>query len=342
MAKKLLKYVLIFLIQIFFLEVFCRIYLLKGYDSIVYSPWYKEKWLLRQQWKTQDFSPYLTDEYDTLLGWKLKPMLNNVSVGNWKVSSNAFACRGKDTLRVGAPKWLFIGDSFTFGECVNDTENFAAYLRQYFPVVDILNMAVHGYGHDQQYLRFKRDGLALQPSVVVFGFVNDDVPRNSLSFRDYAKPFFVLKNNGLSLQNVPVPKPEELQSSYYLKIVPTIDALFHHQFSEEEHQKNQALTLAIWKKMTELCLQNDILPVVVYLPSFSECRSGILQADSVYYRLKTVPGLHFIEPLDTLHDFVGQKADAEKLFQCHYSPEIHQVIAAKIALEMKRIEVLNH
>jgi hypothetical protein len=67
---------------------------------------------------------------------------------------------------------------------------------------EVLNLGVHGYGHDQMLLYLREEGLRYRPDVVLLGFVQIDMPRNQLSFRDYAKPRFGVRRR-LSRRNVP-------------------------------------------------------------------------------------------------------------------------------------------
>jgi hypothetical protein len=103
---------------------------------------------------------------------------------------------------------VVIGDSYTFGEGVNDDRTFAAGLERMVEHCEVLNLGVHGYGTDQQLLRLELDGLKYRPDIVLLGYYEDDVPRNRLSFRDYQKPHFSLVGGRLVLDNVPISSPE--------------------------------------------------------------------------------------------------------------------------------------
>ena len=74
----------------------------------------------------------------------------------------------------------------------------------------MLNFGVHGYGIDQATLRLRDEALAYAPDLVILGFIADDVERDVLSFRDFAKPRFALAGGALQLGNVPVPTPEQV------------------------------------------------------------------------------------------------------------------------------------
>ena len=78
------------------------------------------------------------------------------------------------------------------------------------PNVEILNLGVHGYGHDQILLKLKDEGIRYKPDIVVMFFVEENMKRSTLRFRDYAKPKYILKGGTLELTNVPVPSPAEI------------------------------------------------------------------------------------------------------------------------------------
>jgi hypothetical protein len=83
---------------------------------------------------------------------------------------------------------------------------------------EVLNFGVGGYGMDQAYLRWNKDGARWRPHVVIFGFFADDCYRNLNLLRllrvpdsgiSLMKPRFVLEGDGLRLVNSPTPSPEE-------------------------------------------------------------------------------------------------------------------------------------
>lgn len=74
----------------------------------------------------------------------------------------------------------------------------------------MLNLGVHGYGTDQQLRVIEEEGIKYHPDMVVLGFFVEDILRNGLAFRDYAKPMFVLREDALVLTNSPVPPPQAI------------------------------------------------------------------------------------------------------------------------------------
>lgn len=156
---------------------------------------------------------YALDDWSPTRGWTLKPNLRDVPFRGTLVSSNSKGLRGIQEYAIEKPKGVtrivVLGDSFTFGEEVEDHETFSFHLQQLIPNSEVLNLGVHGYGHDQMLLYLKEAGISYRPDIVLLGFMPDDMERNVLSFRDYAKPHFGLGSGGLELLTGPIPRPEE-------------------------------------------------------------------------------------------------------------------------------------
>jgi lysophospholipase L1-like esterase len=109
----------------------------------------------------------------------------------------------------GGPPILAVGDSYTFGEEVNNGETWPA-LLQARTGARVLNAGVAGYGFDQIVLRAERLAPQVRPAAIVVSFIADDLRRTEKSRLWSAdKPWFDLDKgiggNGLVLRGVPVP-----------------------------------------------------------------------------------------------------------------------------------------
>jgi hypothetical protein len=160
------------------------------------------------------FSYMGIDTYSPLLGWELKPNLRL-----WYLHSNARGIRGARMYApapaAGSHRVLCLGDSFMFGEGLTDAQSPPAQLESALNHLghgrwEVLNLAVHGYGTDQAWLRLQHLGFRYKADVVVLGFFEGDLERNQRAFRDYAKPYYEVIHRRLVLRNVPVPSPEEI------------------------------------------------------------------------------------------------------------------------------------
>jgi hypothetical protein len=154
--------------------------------------------------------------YDPELGWRPRPGVHDENAEGFRTTSAAPSRSPvPGTLRIA----LF-GDSFTEGpEGGGWWRVLEERLNAGGVKCDVLNFGVGGYGMDQAYLRWKKDGLLWKPDVVVFGFFVDDCYRNLNLLRllrdpdsgiALMKPRFVLEGDGLSLINSPTPEPAQL------------------------------------------------------------------------------------------------------------------------------------
>lgn len=116
---------------------------------------------------------------------------------------------GPDTLRIAA-----FGDSFTHADDVKNGETWEAVLEAAVPRLEVMNFGVPGYGLDQAYLRYEREGVRTRPQIVLIGFMPENVFRSVNVYRPFytldtgislAKPRYVLEGDRLVLIENPLP-----------------------------------------------------------------------------------------------------------------------------------------
>jgi hypothetical protein len=108
---------------------------------------------------------------------------------------------------------LLYGDSFANcntppGQCFEDLLERSALADRYC----LVNYGVGGYGIDQEYLLLQRSidkWKELDPIVVVSFLVDDDFPRNLVSFRAWPKPRFRIEEDRLVPEPLTVLDPKE-------------------------------------------------------------------------------------------------------------------------------------
>ncbi len=161
--------------------------------------------------------------FDPQTGSRTRP-----GIRSEKVNTNSAGMRGAAEFPLerapGRRRALLVGDSYTFGQFVGDAETYGHYLASGpdAPLAgwEVLNLGVVGTGTDQQVLQFEAHGRAWKPDVVVLGFFVRDYSRNTIYFRDYAKPVFVPDDgpagapDGLRLTRSPVIAPQDLFEEY--------------------------------------------------------------------------------------------------------------------------------
>ncbi|MEJ2539192.1 MAG: SGNH/GDSL hydrolase family protein [Gemmatimonadota bacterium] len=145
---------------------------------------------------------------DTLLGWRYRA---GYAEGSDTINDQGVRASGDypeepspDVLRVAT-----FGDSFVYCSEVANPDCWSAQLEA-DGQVEVLNYGVGGYGMDQAYLRYLREGDALDPAMVIIGFAPVDLGRIVNRYRG-----FVSSNEG------PWFKPRFVESDGELRLLPT-------------------------------------------------------------------------------------------------------------------------
>lgn len=157
------------------------------------------------------FPEEVSTEYDREFGWVAKKSFSspNFYGPGAGLNTNSRGFRGMlpvtDAVPNGMLRIVCSGDSFTLGWGVADDETWCSLLGS--DRVDVVNMGQGGYGIDQAYLWYRRDGLTLDHDIHILAFVTHDFSRMAMDrFLGYAKPRLVLDADSLRLVGVPVPR----------------------------------------------------------------------------------------------------------------------------------------
>ncbi len=153
--------------------------------------------------------------YHPLLGW-VPPAGESASLREpdfeARLEVNRDGLRGPEVTRgrtgPGPRVWL-AGDSFAQGYTVDEPFTARAVAQARLraggcPGAEVLNAGVAGYGGDQSYLRYREQGRAFAPDLVVYLFFGNDLSDN---MRRRKKPWFALEGEGFQLRGVPVAEP---------------------------------------------------------------------------------------------------------------------------------------
>jgi hypothetical protein len=242
---------------------------------------WRRQWIKRHQDAGANFR-FTFDQFDSTLGWKTRPNIRDMPVYDHKIlNTNSAGFRGtqefalaKDTSKV---RVLLLGDSFTFGETVSDNESYPYLLQQKLPKAEIMNFGVHGYAHDQMLILFKEQGVAYKPDIVMLGFVSDDMSRNVVDFRDYAKPRFELEDGKLELEGTPIPPIEHTLKWDWARprVVDLASTVRYNMIGREEHlREKERITDAILSEMVRVADSIKAIPMFVFLPIGKEIAVG--------------------------------------------------------------------
>ena len=300
---------------------------------------YRRNWV--QQHQESGVEAYYTfDRYDPSKGWMPKANLKDVKVFNQKIlNTNSKGLRGKrdfpyikhkETLRI-----LILGDSFTFGDEVSDDETYSHYLQEMLPHTEVINMGVHGYGHDQMLILLKEEGIKYHPDIVILGFLPLDMPRNLLEFRDFAKPRFVLERGELKLTGTPVPRPENiLQWDWAIPRIFDIVSLVHHKVTKVsglQKKEMEHITTAILTDMITVTESIHAIPILAYLPRGREIAKNIAVTQDEAYMFSLCRLNQKAKCFSTRPYFAEKIAKGETFkSKGHWEPAGHLTVAQAI------------
>jgi len=162
-------------------------------------------------------------EYDQDLGWstvkdyKVQPHTYQGRNPIITITHNSEGYRMDHEVDANKNIVVMTGDSLTYGFWVDDKKVVSSQLNKMLGGRwEVINLGAGGYGTDQAFLRFIRDGQQYKPKVVVHTLFNNDFS-NIISRYQYNvfKPIFsVNKGGNLELGNVPVPLSDKYELSY--------------------------------------------------------------------------------------------------------------------------------
>lgn len=155
-------------------------------------------------------------------GWELRRGFR-LHRGGKAITINPSGYRGREAgPKTERRRVVMLGDSVAFGPEVGDDETFSALIDANSPRFEVVNLAVPGYGTDQELIRLEREGLACGPDVVVLNFcLENDLADNALPFFFYdgvwAKPFFRLEEGELRLHDAHLRRSPLLKAAFFLR-----------------------------------------------------------------------------------------------------------------------------
>ncbi len=286
---------------------------------------------------------YKFDIYDPSKGWISQPNLRDMKVfGDKTLNTNSKGFRGKKDYPYIKNKEmlqiLILGDSFTFGDEVSDDETYSFYLQEMLPNTEVINLGVHGYGHDQMLILLKEEGVKYEPDIVILGFNFVDMPRNLLQFRDFAKPRFVLNGDELKLTGSPVPRPEDiLQLDWTRPRTFDMFSLMRYKVRKLSglHKKEmEDVTTAIVADMIELIESIHAIPILAYLPAGGEISMPIIAVTQYEAYMFSQCQLNKKAQCLSARPYFAAKISKGETFkstgQGHWDPAGHRTVAETI------------
>lgn len=157
------------------------------------------------------------------LGWRLRP---DTTVTHrteyftvaYRINTDGYRDERRHPDDNGHPRMLLYGDSHVFGWGVPDSQRFSNLLRARHPGLNIRNLAVPGYGLDQQVVAYEGQVGTRDADIVVLFLTRGTLVRTEFAYLyGRYKPKFVLDSSG-SVRLVPVPRLGVLWTSWRSKV----------------------------------------------------------------------------------------------------------------------------
>lgn len=312
-------------------------------------------------------------QYDAELGWVNRPdiYIENLYGPGLHLRTNAQGFRSDENFSAAVPddklRAICSGDSFTLGYGMANENTWCRYLEKLADRLQTVNMGQGGYGVDQAYLWYKRDGARLEHDLHLFTFITNDFQRMQQdSFLGYGKPHLNLRDNELVVENVPVPErafyapwlTQNSEALKQLKVTQLLNRFFQQpaqaaDTDERAYQRNLAYARIAAKMLEELQALNaehDSVLVLIYLPTLADHAQPLpvdtQQWREFVFRAAQEQGIIFI---DLITDFQKlPEARVQELFlheagvdfpgaAGHYSAAGNQYIAERIYEELLAI-----
>jgi hypothetical protein len=167
----------------------------------------------------------LYTQYDRELGWVSLPnvYLPNMYGPGKFLRTNSQRFRNTvdfaRTVTPGRTRIICSGDSFTFGFGVDNEHTWPQLLASQAPSIETVNMGQGGYGADQAYLWYKRDGAAMDHDIQILALIYPDLYRMQHSaFNGYGKPLLGVENDRVVATNVPVPRSMQVWAPRLVRV----------------------------------------------------------------------------------------------------------------------------
>lgn len=215
---------------------------------------------------------------------------------------------------------LVLGDSFVFGEGVEESERFTNSIEAMRPTWRIDNLGMTGYGPDLMLRALEEVGLRLNPDVVVLCIYTDDFRRVRPRYPGvgYEIPRYKLVSN--QLVSMPYPKVRLWDHSRF------VQGIRHAYWSRTgaEFQLNRA----ILDRFLSIGEMHHFNVAIIFLPGTYDTKAD-RRRQAWLWQYSQEHGVPFLDLSETIH----KTAAKQELFiheNPHWNPEGHRVAAIEI------------
>lgn len=306
--------------------------------------------------------------YDELLGWSNIPNYRHENFYGpelaMRINSQGFRNDRDFSEKVPAGKIRVIcsGDSFTLGYGVGNRGAWCEQLAGMDPKLEPVNMGQGGYGLDQIYLWYLRDGTKLDHQIHLFAFIVDDFSRmNTRKYFDvYDKPLLRIREGRLVNENVPVPRSSLLRRTFGALRWHMTGAISQFNFYRvfkilkgkiarnrkdpfsrmRDYEKSKPMALKIFEELKALNNEKGRVLVLILLPRFEDVI--LTTADGFREQIRLEAEKRGILLLDLVQDFRAiPQSEARTYFTYHYTAAGNRFVAGKIYEFLKTRKLLT-
>jgi hypothetical protein len=278
------------------------------------------------RWKNPEYIEEIsTDDmnhlhtYSRVYGWKIQ---KGRHAGGVAINSKGY--RGTEYGYRPAPgqtRIVILGDSIAFGSLLTDEETFAARLDAQHDDIEVVNLAVQGYGTDQELIRLEKEGFDHHPGIVILGFctVNDLYDNASSKYlydNEYPKPFYVLKDGVLHKRadHVRMSLLKEWAFVLAQKSILYNQVLTWMKINRRDYVRKLAdvnirypdsreVTWHLIQRMDELCAERGVHFMVLIFPSRETIQSG---EDELIREMLAVPLLQGVRMVNLYPEYTAR------------------------------------
>lgn len=312
-----------------------------------------------EQPKAAEFKEESHSRYDPELGWVHVPgkHIADFYGPGLDITINDEGFRGDEDYLAGKTPGRYrvvaLGDSFTLGYGVGDDQTYEAALESLEPRLQVVNMGQGGYGAGQCYLWYREHADALDPDLLLFALIADDIWRmaGDRTANGYGKPTFRLEGETVVVEGQPAPQKISTGSPL-LERGQVIDFFLHRSavarslaallpdrpapLERQDGDELMAVTLAMIRDLDQDSRRSGRAFAVVLLPELRELTEA--SAVETYGQVADVLGSYcaarHIPFLDLRPAFAAQGATARSFYLDevwhHYSPAGHRFVAAQL------------
>jgi hypothetical protein len=167
--------------------------------------------------------------FDHDLGW-VTAASTSVRADSTVYQTNAAGQRAEQEYSLEPPsegrRLAAFGDSLTHCDEVDFSDCWTVRLEEEWPGAEVMNFGVQGYGVDQAWLRYRRDGRPYLPCAVLIDYFVENINRVVNRFRPFysptagialSKPRFLLDGDGLRLKPNPTTDLAQLRDPSWVE-----------------------------------------------------------------------------------------------------------------------------